>query len=465
MSRARVESDSLGRVEVPGDVYWGAQTQRCLELFGYGSQRLPEVFWRAYVLFKQAAAEVNGELGELAPETAGWIAEAAQEVLDGRLQGQFPLGIWQSGSGTPSNMNVNEVLANRASELAGGRRGEGAPVHPNDHVNRGQSTNDSFPSAVHLAVLLALREQLAPALEALCQTLADKAEANAHVLKIGRTHLQDATPLSLGQEIGGWRALVQQGLAALRACEPRLGELAAGGTAVGTGLNAHPRFAEAVAERLAAKTGLPLTSAPDKFAALAGHPALAELSGALSALAGSLLKLANDVRWLASGPRCGLGELEIPAQEPGSSIMPGKVNPSQAEALVMVCIQTLGHHTTVSVAASQGNFELNVCKPLMAHALLESIEALAGAVDHFDRHCARGLEANADVLARNVDSSLMLVTALAPHIGYEAAARIAQRAHRDGLSLREAAVASGEVEAAQFDAWVRPERMLGASED
>ena len=457
----RTETDSLGPVEVPEEAYWGAQTQRCLGLFGYGSQRLPDSFWKAYVVFKQAAAEVNAELGELAPEIAGWIGAAAQEVLDGELEGQFPLGVWQSGSGTPSNMNVNEVLANRANELAGGRRGAMRPVHPNDHVNRGQSTNDSFPSVMHLCVALELRDRLLPGLEALRDTLAAKAAATAGLTKVGRTHLQDATPMRLGQEIGGWQALVDHSLATLRAGEPRLCELAAGGTAVGTGQNAHPRFAAELARRLAEKTRLPLTSAPDKFAALAGHPALVELSGQLSALAGSLLKIANDVRWLASGPRCGLGEIEIPAGEPGSSIMPGKVNPTQAEALIMVCIQVFGNHTAVSVAASQGNFELNVCKPLIAHALLESILTLAGAVEAFDRHCLRGLEPNEATLARNLEASLMLVTALVPHIGYDAAAKIAQRAHREGTTLREAAIASGALSAEDFDAWVRPERMLG----
>jgi len=382
-------------------------------------------------------------------------------VIDGRLDEHFPLRVWQTGSGTQTNMNLNEVIANRANELAGGARGEKSPVHPNDHVNRGQSTNDSFPTAMHVSALLALREQLAPALEGILVTLDAKAADYEDVVKVGRTHLQDATPVTLGQEIGGWAAQLRGARRAVEAAEPALCELALGGTAVGTGLNAHPRLGAEVARRLAEETGIPFTSAPDKFAALAGHEAVAALSGALSTLAGSLLKVANDVRWLASGPRCGLGELRIPENEPGSSIMPGKVNPTQAEALVMVCLQVFGCHTTVSVAAGQGNFELNVCKPVLIHNLLQSIGLLADATRSFEVHCLAGLEPNREHLAETVERSLMLVTALAPHIGYDEAARIAKKAHAEGLSLREAALALGSVDEASFDAWVRPEAMLG----
>ena len=459
----RTETDTMGPIEVPEDAYWGAQTQRSLEHFAIGSERLPAQFIRAYALQKQAAAEANAALGELDAALAGFIARAAGEVADGALADAFPLRIWQSGSGTQTNMNLNEVIANRANELAGGRRGEKSPVHPNDHVNRGQSTNDSFPTAMHVAAALALRERLEPALDAVLATLARKAHDFRDVVKIGRTHLQDATPLTLGQEIGGWASQIGLARAALDAGAPRRLALAIGGTAVGTGVNTHPAFADEVVRRLAEKTGLAFTSAPDKFAALAGHEAMVELSGALANLAGAFFKVANDVRWLASGPRCGLGELRIPANEPGSSIMPGKVNPSQAEALVMLCLQVQGHHATVVAAASQGNFELNVCKPLIAYDVLESIALLADGVASFDRHCLAGLEANAAVLAENVRRSLMLVTALAPHIGYDEAARIAKKAHAEGTSLREAALALGSVDAEQFDAWVRAERMLGPS--
>jgi fumarate hydratase class II len=362
-------------------------------------------------------------------------------------------------------MNVNEVLANRASELAGGRRGEKAPVHPNDHVNRGQSTNDTFPTAMHVAAALQLGESLMPALETLLATLDAKAAATRDLPKIGRTHLQDATPLTLGQEIGGCAAQLRLARDAIASGAPRLHQLAIGGTAVGTGLNTHPRFADEVVRRLGEKTAVAFTSAPDKFAALAGHEAMVELSGALATLAGALFKIANDVRWLASGPRCGLGEIAIPENEPGSSIMPGKVNPSQAEALVMVCLQVQGLHGSVVAAGGQGNFELNVCKPLIAYDVLTQIRLLADAITSFDRHCASGLEPIVSALAASVDRSLMLVTALAPHIGYDEAARIAKKAHADGTTLREAALALGSLDADQFDTWVQVERMLGPSAD
>ncbi len=457
----RRESDSLGSVEVPADAYWGAQTQRSLEHFAIGGERLPIAFVRAYARVKRAAARVNAALGELSAERAGWIERAAGEVVDGALDDHFPLRVWQTGSGTQTNMNLNEVIANRANALAGGRRGDKHPVHPNDHVNRGQSTNDTFPTAMHVAAALELRDALFPALDALLETLDRKAAEHRDVVKIGRTHLQDATPLTLGQEIGGWAAQLRLARRAVDAALPLLHELAIGGTAVGTGLNAHPRFGTEVARALAGETGLPFVDAPDKFAALAGHEAFAALSGGLATLAGSLWKVANDVRWLASGPRSGLGELRIPANEPGSSIMPGKVNPTQAEALIMVCLQVLGNHTTVSVAASQGSFELNVCKPVILYDTLQSIALLADASLGFDAHCVRGLEARRDEIARHVERSLMLVTALAPRIGYDAAARVAKKAHDEGTSLREAALALGAVSAEDFDAWVRPERMLG----
>ena len=457
----RTETDTMGAVEVPEDAYWGAQTQRSLAHFAIGSERLPPLFHRAYGLLKQAAAEANAALGELDAERAAWIARAAGEVADGAFDAAFPLTIWHSGSGTQTNMNLNEVIANRANELAGAARGAKAPVHPNDHVNRGQSTNDGFPTAMHVAVALALRDRLDPALDALLATLDRQAAAHRDLVKMGRTHLQDATPLTLGQEIGGWAAGLRLARASLVAGAERRQQLAVGGTAVGTGLNAHPGFADEVVRRLAARTGIPFTAAPDKFAALAGHEAIVELSGALANLAASLLKLANDVRWMASGPRGGLAELRLPANEPGSSIMPGKVNPSQAEALAMVCLQVQGHHATILAAAGQGSFELNVCKPLVAWSALNAIALLADAVVSFERHCLAGIEPDEAVLAEGVRRSLMLVTALTPHIGYDEAARIAKKAHAEGTTLREAALALGSVRAEDFDAWMRVEDMLG----
>jgi len=459
--RNRTETDSFGAIEVPVDAYWGAQTQRSLTHFAIGSERLPAAFIHSYARVKRAAALSNAALGELSDERADWIARAAQEVIDGRLDHEFPLRVWQTGSGTQTNMNLNEVIANRANELAGSERGSKTPVHPNDHVNRGQSTNDSFPAAMHLSAALALRDELYPSLEQLVDTLDQKATAFGDVVKVGRTHLQDAIPVTLGQEIGGWAAQLRLARRAIAAAEPSLFELALGGTAVGTGFNAHPRLGEEVAQRLHEETRLPFVSAPDKFSALAGHEAVCALSGGLTTLAGSLFKIANDVRWLASGPRCGLGEIRIPENEPGSSMMPGKVNPTQAEALIMVCLQVFGNHTTVSFAAGQGNFELNVCKPLLVYNVLQSVQLLADAMRSFDANCVSGLEPNRARLSQTVERSLMLVTALAPHIGYEEAARIAKRAHAEGLSLREAALSLGSVEASQFDAWVRPETMLG----
>lgn len=460
----RIERDSMGSVQVPDEMYWGAQTQRSLAHFAIGEECMPLPLIHAYGLIKQAAAEVNARLGTLDADKAKWIVRAAGEVADGQLDVHFPLRVWQTGSGTQTNMNCNEVIARRANELAGHAAkasDDAIRIHPNDDVNRSQSTNDTFPTAMHLSTALALRDGLEPALDRLLATLERKRSDFAAVVKIGRTHLQDATPLTLGQEIGGWAEQIRIARRALNACEPLLHELAAGGTAVGTGLNAPAGFGEAIANALAEKTGLPLVTAADKFAALAGHEAMASVSGALSTLAGSLFKVANDVRWLASGPRCGLGELRLPANEPGSSIMPGKVNPTQAEALVMVCLQIFGNHTTVNLAASQGHFELNVCKPVIAYCVLQSVRLLGDAIRSFDTHCLCGIEPNRETLSSMVERSLMLVTALTPHIGYEAAAEIAKQAHDDGCSLREAALASGRVRAADFDRWVRVEDMLG----
>jgi len=458
----RTERDSLGAIEVPTDRYWGAQTERARHNFapGEGDARFPRVFLRAYGLLKRAAAGANADLAELPADLARWIEQACRELEAGELDAEFPLCIRQSGSGTQTHMNVNEVLAGRANELAGGPRGGRSPVHPNDHVNLGQSTNDTFPTVMHIACALALDEGLHPALDRLLATLDERAAAFADVVKMGRTHLQDATPLTLGQEIGAWAAQLRLARAAVEAGRPRLLQLAIGGTAVGTGLNAPPGFAEAVVRRLARDTGLAFACG-NPFAGLAGHEALVELSGGLVTLATASIKVANDVRWLASGPRSGLGEIVLPENEPGSSIMPGKVNPSQAEALAMVCSRVLGNHATVSVAASQGNLQLNVQKPVMIHALLESIALLGDAVGGFEACCLRELRPDRERIAQHLERSLMLVTALTPQIGYEAAAAIAREAHTRGLTLREAALESGRVSAEEFDAWVRPEAMVG----
>jgi fumarate hydratase class II len=457
----RIENDSMGDIAVPGEAYWGAQTQRSMENFKIGGERFPRIFIRAYGLVKAAAAQVNAELGELDRAIADRIVNAAQEVIDGRLDAHFPLVIWQTGSGTQTNMNVNEVIAGRANELAGQGRGGKKPVHPNDHVNRGQSTNDSFPTAMHVAAALAVHEQLYPAIDRLAGTLEDKAREFAHLIKIGRTHLQDATPLTLGDEIGGWVAQLRMCRRALEAAMAGVYELAAGGTAVGTGLNAHIGYATGIAKRLTELTGLPFVSAPNKFAALAGHEGLVFLSGALNTTAAAFMKIANDVRWLASGPRCGIGEISIPENEPGSSIMPGKVNPTQSEAATMVCCQVMGNHVTVSMAGSQGNFELNVFKPVIAHNVLQSVKLLSDAMNSFEEHCARGIVPNQARIAELVDRSLMLVTALNPHIGYDKAAQVAKKAHKEHTTLKEAAIALGYLTAEQFDQWVRPEKMLG----
>ena len=455
----RLESDSMGAIEVPEQHYWGAQTQRSIEYFPFG-QAMPLAVLHAFGALKAACAEVNMAKGKLSPELAALIVAAAEEVASGRLDAEFPLKVWQTGSGTQTNMNVNEVIANRAIEASGGVLGSKSPVHPNDHVNLSQSSNDTFPAALHVAVAIELERSLMPAVETLRAALLAKAEAFASIIKIGRTHLQDAVPLSLGQEFGGYVAQLELGLETLRAALPQVHQLAIGGTAVGTGLNAPAGFGEAVAARLAARIGLPFSSAPNKFQALAGHEPLAAAHGALTVLAGSLLKIANDIRWLASGPRCGLGELVLPENEPGSSIMPGKVNPTQAESLTMVAVQVMGNNTAVQLAASQGNFELNVFKPLIAHNLLESIELLSGSCTSFREHCIEGLEANGSRIETLLDQSLMLVTALTPQVGYDRACAIAKHAHNHQLSLREAALVLGEISAEQFDSWVQPNQMI-----
>ncbi|MBX3185119.1 MAG: class II fumarate hydratase [Polyangiaceae bacterium] len=457
----RIEKDTMGEVQVPSDKLWGAQTGRSLENFKISSERMPLELLRALALVKKAAALVNQDLGAVDAKLAGAIVKAADEVIAGQHDDEFPLSVWQTGSGTQSNMNMNEVLANRGSELLGGERGEARLIHPNDHVNRGQSSNDVFPSAMAVAAVTAVRERVIPSVTRLADLLAEKAAAFDDVVKIGRTHLQDATPLTLGQEISGWAAQLRHGLAHLEQAVPHLGELALGGTAVGTGLNAHPEYATRVAQKLAELTGHPIVTAPNKFEALAANDALVFASGALKTLAASLTKIANDVRWLASGPRSGIGELSIPENEPGSSIMPGKVNPTQCEALTMLCAQVMGNDVAINIGGMSGNFELNVFKPLIAHNFLMSCRLLADGCDSFRTNCAVGLEPNRARIAEHVKNSLMLVTALNPHIGYDRAAKIAKKAHAEGTTLKEAALALGFVTSEEFDAWVKPEDMTG----
>ena len=462
MSGSRTEKDSFGPIEVPADRLWGAQTERSRRFFRISAERMPLPVIYALVQVKKAAARVNAELGLLEKRKAEAIQRAADEVLAGRHDEEFPLVVWQTGSGTQSNMNVNEVLANRASELLGGERGPKRLVHPNDDVNMGQSSNDVFPTAMHVAAALALNE-VNSSVETLKKTLDGKSKAFMAIVKIGRTHLQDATPLTLGQEFSGYVAQLGHAQGAIRAVLPGLCELALGGTAVGTGLNTHPQFADKACSLIAAETRIPFVPAPNKFAALAGHEALVFAHGALKTLAAALSKIANDIRLLASGPRSGLGELRIPENEPGSSIMPGKVNPTQAEALTMLCAQVMGNDVALNIGAASGHFELNVYKPLIIHAFMQSARLLADGCRSFEEHCARGIEANAPRIKELLERSLMLVTALAPHIGYDRAAEIAKKAHRDGSTLREAALALGFVSAADFDRWVRPEAMLGPS--
>ena len=461
VSQWRVERDSMGAVNVPADRLWGAQTQRSLVHFKISGERMPAELIRALAEAKRACAGVNQRLAGLDAPLAQAIMAAAEEVIAGQHAAEFPLVVWQTGSGTQTNMNLNEVLANRASELIGGPRGEGRRVHPNDDVNRSQSSNDVFPTAMHLAALEGLYQRLLPALATLRDTLAAKAQAFDGIVKMGRTHLQDATPLTLGQEMSGWVAQLSHAQRHIEAALPHLCELALGGTAVGTGLNAPAGFGAAVAEALALRSGWPLVTAPNKFEALASCDALVQAHGALKGLAASLMKIANDVRWLASGPRAGLGELILLANEPGSSIMPGKVNPTQCEALTMLCAQVMGNDVAIGIGGASGNFELNVFRPMVANAFLQSLRLLADGMASFDEHCARGIEPNRARMAESLERSLMLVTALAPHIGYDASAAIAKKAHEDGLSLREAALALGAVSAEDFDRWVVPSQMVG----
>ncbi|GKV75412.1 class II fumarate hydratase [Pectobacterium brasiliense] len=462
MSTTRSEKDSMGPIDVPAERLWGAQTQRSLEHFRISEEKMPRALIYALAQTKRAAARVNMDLTLLPADRGNAIIQAADEVLAGQHAGEFPLAIWQTGSGTQSNMNMNEVLANRASELLGGERGNNRLVHPNDDVNKSQSSNDVFPTAMHVAAVVAINEHLIPELKALHATLASKAEQFKDIVKIGRTHLQDATPLTLGQEISGWAAMLQHNLKHIENSVPHICELALGGTAVGTGLNTHPEYAVRVAAELAKLTGQPFVTSPNKFEALATCDALVHGHGALKGLAASLMKIANDVRWLASGPRCGIGELSIPENEPGSSIMPGKVNPTQCEALTMLCCQVMGNDVAVNIGGASGNFELNVYRPMVIHNFLQSIRLLADGMKSFDEHCAVGIEPNRDRINQLLNESLMLVTALNTHIGYDKAAEIAKKAHKEGLTLKAAALKLNYLTEAQFDEWVRPEDMVGS---
>jgi fumarate hydratase class II len=459
--KTRTEKDSFGPLEVPADRLWGAQTQRSLLNFKISTEKMPAALIHALVLVKKATALVNIDLKLLDEKKGRAIVAAADEVLAEKHPQEFPLSIWQTGSGTQTNMNVNEVLANRASEILGGERGEKRLVHPNDDVNKGQSTNDAFPTAIHVATVEALKSRVLPAVRKLRDTLAQKAEATKDIVKIGRTHLQDATPLTLGQEISGWVAQLEHGARHVEAALPHLCELALGGTAVGTGLNAHPEFAVRAASKLKELSGHPFVTAPNKFEAMGGKDAIVAAHGALKTLAASLNKIAEDVRWLASGPRCGIGELRIPENEPGSSIMPGKVNPTQSEAMTMLCAQVMGNDVAINIAGMSGNFELNVFMPVLAHNMLQSCRLIGDGCDGFREHCAEGLEPNFQRLEENLRNSLMLVTALNPHIGYDKAAQIAKKAHKEGTSLKHAALALGYLTSEQFDEWVRPEKMVG----
>ncbi|WP_027876535.1 class II fumarate hydratase [Meiothermus cerbereus] len=457
----RIETDTMGEVQVEESRYWGAQTQRSLQNFPIGQERfkMPRSIIRAMGILKKGAALANADLGELPRDKADLIVRAADEVIAGKLDDHFPLVVFQTGSGTQTNMNANEVIANRAIELAGGVLGSKKPIHPNDDVNRGQSSNDTFPTAMHIAVVEELHRHLYPNVQKLRDTLAAKAEAFKDVVKVGRTHLQDATPITLGQEIGSWVAQIDYCLGEVRHAEQGLYELAIGGTAVGTGLNAHPKFGDLAASYFARETGFPFVSAKNKFAALSAHDALVTTSAALRTLAGALMKMANDVHWLASGPRNGIGEIIIPENEPGSSIMPGKVNPTQSEAMTMVCVQVFGNDTAVAFAGSQGNFQLNVFKPVMVYNVLTSIQLLGDACSSFNDHCAVGIEPNLPRIRENLEKNLMLVTALNRHIGYDKAAAIAKKAHKEGTSLKEAALALGYLTEEEFDKWVVPLEM------
>jgi fumarate hydratase class II len=461
MSDMRTESDSMGTIEVPSDKYYGAQTARSLANFDIGGQKMPDEIIRAFGILKKGAALANFKLGLMDAATRDLIVAAADELISGKLGEHFPLVVWQTGSGTQSNMNVNEVISNRAIEMAGGTMGSKKPVHPNDHVNMSQSSNDTYPTAMHIAAVEAIEGYLVERVTVLRDTLAAKSKQFMDVVKIGRTHLMDATPLTLGQEISGWVSQIDHALAAIRATLPQLYELALGGTAVGTGLNAHPKYGETVAAEIAKLTSRPFVTAPNKYAVMAGHDAFVGASGALKQLAVALMKLANDVRWLASGPRSGLGEISIPENEPGSSIMPGKVNPTQSEALTMVVAQVMGNDAAIGFAASQGNFELNVFKPVIAYNFLMEVRLLADAAKSFNDHCAVGIEPNRARIKELVDQSLMLVTALNRKIGYDNAAKIAKNAHKKGTTLRQSAIELGLLTGEEFDAEVRPEQMVG----
>jgi fumarate hydratase, class II len=461
MAATRIEKDTFGPIEVPSARLWGAQTQRSLQNFAISGERMPLALLHALATVKKAAALVNQDLGTLDKKLADAIVLACDEVISGKLDDEFPLVVWQTGSGTQSNMNMNEVVANRASELLGGPRGEERLVHPNDHVNRGQSSNDVFPAAMALACTDAVRSRVLPSVKALRDVLDAKAKAFGDVVKIGRTHLMDATPLTLGQEISGWVAQLDHGMKHLESAVPHLAELALGGTAVGTGLNAHPEYAVRVAKKVAELSGHPIVTAPNKFESLAAHDAIVFAHGALKTLAASLTKIANDVRWLASGPRSGIGEIIIPENEPGSSIMPGKVNPTQSEALTMLAAQIFGNDVAINFGGASGNFELNVYKPVIAHNFLQSARLIADGCDSFRKNCAVGIEPNRPRIQKQLEQSLMLVTALNPHIGYDNAAKIAKKAHKEGTTLKEAALSLGLVKAEDFDKWVRPEDMTG----
>ncbi len=457
----RIETDTMGEVKVPADKYYGAQTARSLMNFKIGGERFPRELIRALGILKKAAALANKELGVLPAEKADLIVKAADEVIEGKLDEHFPLVVWQTGSGTQTNMNTNEVIANRAIEMAGGKLGSKNPIHPNDDVNKAQSSNDTFPTAMHIAAVEEINRRLIPMVTKLRDALAEKAEEFKDIVKIGRTHLMDAVPLTLGQEFSGYVQQLTNGLARIHACLPRLSELALGGTAVGTGLNTHPQFAELAAQKISEITGLKFKSAPNKFEALAAHDAIVEASGVMKTIAASLMKIANDIRWLASGPRCGIGEITLPANEPGSSIMPGKVNPTQAEAMTMVCVQVMGNDATINFAGASGNFELNVYKPVMIYNLLQSIRLISDACESFTDKAVVGIKPNKENIEKHLENSLMLVTALNPYIGYDNAAKIAKKAYAENKTLKEAAVELGILTAEQFDEYVRPEKMIG----
>lgn len=459
--KTRIESDSLGKIAVPADKYWGAQTQRSLENFKIGTETMPQPLIRALAIQKKAAAQANIDLKQISKKVGNAIVKAADEVIAGKLDDNFPLKVWQTGSGTQSHMNINEVLSNRAIEILKGKKGSKSPVHPNDHVNRGQSSNDSFPTAMYIAAGEQTHHALLPALKHLHKALNAKAKKFSPIIKIGRTHLQDATPLTLGDEFSGYAKQIEYAIERVKNATPRIMELAQGGTAVGTGINAAPKFDTLFARKVSAITKLKFKTAPNKFEALAAHDAIVELSGALNTIAVSLMKIANDIRMLGSGPRCGIGEISLPANEPGSSIMPGKVNPTQCEALTMVCAQIIGNHTTITIAGSQGHFELNVFKPVMIYNLLQSIRLIADGSVSFTDNCIKGITANKKKIETSLNESLMLVTALNPHIGYDKATKIAKQAHKDGSSLKAAALKLKFLTAKQFDQWVKPEKMLG----